>query len=163
MHVLRWQNVSVLTRELFLCLCPTLWSNEGIKHNNNPQVSTETVCYESTYIIVFLTWHNKSINDDKNYDFYTLWLFIYPYASRSPTEIQTIILRIYEKWLDRVNISGDELYGETVMFHPGILPHFPCHVESLYWFSTYQQSVTPTFKLYAHKVLCDIEPWLIGL
>ena len=38
------------------------------KLQNNTGVSTETVRHESTYIILFLTWHNKSINDDKNND-----------------------------------------------------------------------------------------------
>ena len=31
----------------------------------------ETVRHESTYIILFLTRHNQSINDDKNDDCYT--------------------------------------------------------------------------------------------
>ena len=34
-------------------------------------MSAETVCHESTYIILFLTQHNESINDDKNDDLYT--------------------------------------------------------------------------------------------
>ena len=34
----------------------------------------ETVRHESTYIILFLTRHNQSINDDKNDDRYTLSL-----------------------------------------------------------------------------------------
>ena len=44
-------------------------SNEGNKYQNNTRVIAETVRYESTYIIVFLTWHNVSINNDKNDDF----------------------------------------------------------------------------------------------
>ena len=51
-------------------LFPELQSNEGNKHQNNTQVSTETVHHMSAYII-FLTWHNKSINDDKNDNLYT--------------------------------------------------------------------------------------------
>ena len=39
---------------------------------NNNQVCTETVRYKSTYIILFLTWHNQSIHDDKNDDLCTL-------------------------------------------------------------------------------------------
>ena len=58
-------------RGLFLYLFPELRSNEGNKHKNNTRVSAETVCHESTYIILFLTRHNESINDDKNDDIYT--------------------------------------------------------------------------------------------
>ena len=47
-------------------LFPELRSNEGNKHQNNIWVSAETVRYESTYIILFLTWYNESITDDKN-------------------------------------------------------------------------------------------------
>ena len=41
------------------------------KHKNNTQVNAETVRHESTYIILFLTRHSESINDDKNDDLYT--------------------------------------------------------------------------------------------
>ena len=44
---------------------------EGNKHKNNTRVSAETVRDESTYIIIFLTRHNVSINDDKNDNLYT--------------------------------------------------------------------------------------------
>ena len=44
---------------------PELRRNEGNKHQNNTQVSAETVRHMSTYIILFLTWHNESINDAK--------------------------------------------------------------------------------------------------
>ena len=44
----------------------------------NIQVSTETIRHVSTYIILFLNWHNESINDDKNDDLYTP----YPYLTR---------------------------------------------------------------------------------
>ena len=71
MYVLEWQTVSALVRGLFLCLFPELRGNEGNKHKNNAQVSTETVCHQSTYIILFLTWHNASINVDKKDDHYT--------------------------------------------------------------------------------------------
>ena len=49
-----------------------LQSNEGNKHQDNTWVSAETVRHKSTYISLFLTWHNESINDDKNNDLYTL-------------------------------------------------------------------------------------------
>ena len=68
MYVLEWRTVSALTRGLFLCLFPELWIDEGNKHKNNIRVITETVRRESTYIILFLTRHNASINDDKKDD-----------------------------------------------------------------------------------------------
>ena len=71
MYVLEWWAVSVLTRGLFWCLFPELWSNEGYKYQNNMQVSTETARHDGTYIILFLIWHNESINEDKNDDLYT--------------------------------------------------------------------------------------------
>ena len=71
MYVLSWRTVSVLTRMLFWCLFPQLRSNEGNKHQNNTPVSAETVRHESTYIILFLTRHNESINEDQNGDLYT--------------------------------------------------------------------------------------------
>ena len=46
--------------------------NEGNKYQNNTRVSTETVRHKSTYIILFLTQHNKSTNNDKNDNLYTL-------------------------------------------------------------------------------------------
>ena len=39
---------------------------------NNTRVNAETIIPESTYIILFLTWHDKSTDDDKNDDLYTL-------------------------------------------------------------------------------------------
>ena len=71
MYVLQWRTVSALTRGLFWCLFPELRSNEGNKHHNNIRVSAETVRHESTYIILFQTRHNESINDDKTNDLYT--------------------------------------------------------------------------------------------
>ena len=47
------------------------FTNEGNKHQNNTRVSAETVHHESTYIILFLTRHDESTNDDKNDDLYT--------------------------------------------------------------------------------------------
>ena len=38
---------------------------------NNTRVSAETVRHESTYIILFLTRHNESTNDNINDDLYT--------------------------------------------------------------------------------------------
>ena len=68
MYVLEWRTVSVLARGLFWCLFPGLRSNEGNKHQNNTRVSAETVRHDSTFINLFLTRHNESINDDKNGD-----------------------------------------------------------------------------------------------
>ena len=72
MYVLEWWTVSALTRGLFWCLFPELQSNGGNKHQNNTWVSAETVRNESTYIILFLTWHTESINDDRNDNLSTL-------------------------------------------------------------------------------------------
>ena len=57
-------------RGLFWCLFSKLRSNEGNKYQNNTRVGPETVLHESTYIILFLTRCNKTINDDKNDDHY---------------------------------------------------------------------------------------------
>ena len=72
MYVLEWRTVSALTRGLFWCLFPELRSNSGNKYQNNTRVSAETVRHESTYIILFLSRHNESINDDKNDNLFTL-------------------------------------------------------------------------------------------
>ena len=71
MYVLEWRIVSALTSGLFWCLFPELRSNEGNKYQNNTRVRAETVRHESTYIILFLTRHNESINDYKNEELYT--------------------------------------------------------------------------------------------
>ena len=42
-----------------------LQSNEGNKYQYNTRVSTETVCYQSTYIILFLTRHSEYIKNDE--------------------------------------------------------------------------------------------------
>ena len=68
MNVLEWRTVSAPTRGLFWCLFPELRINEGNKYQNNPGVSAEMVRHESTYIL-FLTWHNGSINDYKTTSF----------------------------------------------------------------------------------------------
>ena len=53
------------------CLFPELRSNEGIRYQNNTGVSAKTVRHENKYIILFLTRHNESTNDDQNDEFYT--------------------------------------------------------------------------------------------
>ena len=62
---------SALTRVLSWCLFPELQSNSGNKHQSDTRVSAETVRHEIAYITLFLTWHNESINDDKNDNVYT--------------------------------------------------------------------------------------------
>ena len=71
MYVLAWRTVCALTRVLFWCLFPELRSNEGNKRQNNTRVSAQTVRHKSTYIILFLTRYNESINDAKNEDLHT--------------------------------------------------------------------------------------------
>ena len=58
-------------RGLFWCLFPELRNNDGNEYQNNTRVSAETVCQYSTYIILFLTRHNESINDYENDELYT--------------------------------------------------------------------------------------------
>ena len=53
MYVLSWRTVSVLTRVLFWYLFHSLLRNSGIKHQNNPLVSAETIRHSSTYIILY--------------------------------------------------------------------------------------------------------------
>ena len=64
MDVFVWRTVSAPARGLFWCLLPELRSNDGNKHQNNTRVSAETFRQESTYIMLILTRHNESINDD---------------------------------------------------------------------------------------------------
>ena len=52
------------SRELFRGLLTELRSNEVNKHQDNTQVSAETVRHESIYIILFLTRHNNNKNED---------------------------------------------------------------------------------------------------
>ena len=93
MYLFEWWTVSVLTRELFLYLFPELRSNQGNKHKNNTRVSAETVRHESSYIILFLTQHNESINDDLHTSFpcFTLTLFLLLMTSQSIADVLTII------------------------------------------------------------------------
>ena len=50
---------------------PSYEATRENKHQNNTRVSAETVRHKSTYINLFLTWHNEPISDDKNDAFYT--------------------------------------------------------------------------------------------
>ena len=76
------------------------------KHKNNTRVSTETVLHKSTYIILFLTRHNKCINDDKNDDLYTSSpcrarsVFVLLMTSQSIADDVTITRQL---WRDHVN------------------------------------------------------------
>ena len=96
---------------VILVYIPELRSNEGNKYQNYTWVSTETVRHENTYIILFLTWHTESINDDKNDDLYTSapcltgLVFILPMTSQSIANDVTMTRQL---WHDHVNsdISG---------------------------------------------------------
>ena len=100
MYVLEWRTVSALTRWLFLCLFPELWSNEGNKHKNNTRVSAETVHHKSTYIILYLTRHSESVNDVKN-DINTSspclirLVFVLPMMSQSIADDVTITRQLW--------------------------------------------------------------------
>ena len=104
MYVLEWQTVSALTGGLFLGLFPKLRSNEGNKYQNNTRVSAEMVRYESTYIILFLTWQNESINDYKNDELYTSS----PCLTRS-----VLVLLMTSQAIDDV-IMTRQLWGDHV-------------------------------------------------
>ena len=106
MYVLSWRTVSAPTRGLFWYLFPKLQSNKGNKHQNNTLVSAETVHHESTYNVLFLTWHTESINDDKNDDLYTsspcltCSVFVLLMTSQS---IAYDITMTRQLWCDHVN------------------------------------------------------------
>ena len=58
----------MLTRVLYWYLLSELRSNEGNRHKHSSRVSVETVLHEGTYIILFLTRYNESMNDEENDD-----------------------------------------------------------------------------------------------
>ena len=106
MYVLEWQTW-VLFLYLFpeLHLFPELRSNKGNKHKNNTWVSTETVCHESTYIILFLTWHDESMNADKNDDLDTLSLYL---------TCSAFILLMPSQWIAEDNTIMRQLWRDRV-------------------------------------------------
>ena len=69
-------------------------------------MSAEAVRHESTYIILFLTRHNDSINVDKNDDIYTTYpcltrlIFVLLMPSQSIADGVTITRQL---WCDHVN------------------------------------------------------------
>ena len=79
---------------------------EGNKYQNNTRVNTETVRHDSTYIILFLTWRNESINDYTNSKLYTsspcltCSVFILLMTSQSIADDITITRQL---WCDHVN------------------------------------------------------------
>ena len=53
------------------CYFGVLLCNSGNKHQNNIQMSTQTVCHDCAYIILFVTWHSRHINENTNVDHHT--------------------------------------------------------------------------------------------
>ena len=114
--------------------------NEGNKYQNNTRVSTETVCHKSTYIILFLTQHNKSTNYDKNDNLYTLS----PCLTRSTFFLLMMSLSYFlikqhqSKWLGR---SSDylvtELKGQSdiLVISVSIWGCLWCHSTNLFIYS----------------------------
>ena len=98
--------MNCFTSGLFWCLFPKLGSNEVNKHQNTTQVNAETVCHESTYIILFLTRNNESINDDENDDLnasspcLTRYVFVLLMTSQS---IADDVIMTRQLWRDHVN------------------------------------------------------------
>ena len=76
------------------------------KYQNNTQVNAEMVGHESTYIILFLTRHNESINDYENEELYTLSpcltrsVFVLLMTSQSTADDVPMTRQL---WLDHVN------------------------------------------------------------
>ena len=97
---LEWRNSCPLMRELFLCLFPGL----GNKYENNTGVSAQTVRHECAYIILFLTRHNRPINDDKvdlhsSIPCLTRSVYVLLMTSRLITKRRiTVVTRAREKW-----------------------------------------------------------------
>ena len=54
MFVLSWRTAYALTSVIFWPLFPSLLSNSGNKHQNNPLVSAWTIHHSSTYIIQYV-------------------------------------------------------------------------------------------------------------
>ena len=52
-------------RDILGFFFPELGSKKGNKHQNHTWVSAEIVCYECTYVILFLTRHDGTSNDTK--------------------------------------------------------------------------------------------------
>ena len=103
------------------------------KYKNKTRVNAETVRYESTYIILFLTRHNVSINDDKNDNFthhpcvslarfsFCWWRhYLLPMTSQSADNCDAITWTAISNSLDIDFIHGN--------IHP-------CHVRNFYTFS----------------------------
>ena len=136
MYVLEWRIVSALTRGLFWCLFPKLGSNEGSKCQNNARVSTEMVHHERTYIIIFLTRHNESINDYKKDKLYTSFpcfthsVFVLMMTSQSIADDVTMTRQL---WCDHMNSDISILF--TAIFTAG-------HVRL--WYIDFSLSVCPS-------------------
>ena len=99
MYVPEWRTVSALPRGLFWCLFHELRGNEGNEYQNDTRVNTETIRYESTYIILFLTDHDEPINDDKKDDLNTL----------SPCLIRSVFVRLRTPQ----SIIHDDIHGRS--------------------------------------------------
>ena len=140
MYLLEWQTVSVLTRGLFWCLFPELRSNEGNKDQNNTWVSAETVRHESTYIELFLTRYNKSNNDDKNNDPYTLSkcfthsVFVLLLTSHWPDNCDTITWIVISNSLD-IDFIHSDIHSRSCKKHILIRWHLPWNRhQNAWWF-----------------------------
>ena len=90
----------------FCVYFPSCEAAVEINTKNNTRVGTETVRHESAYIILFLTWYNDSINDNKNDDLYpsspclTRSVFVRLMTSQSIADDVKITRQL---WCDLVN------------------------------------------------------------
>ena len=83
----------------------------GVKHQNNSPVSAETVRHKSIYIILFLTRHNESINDNKNgtsSPCLTHSVFVLLMTSQS---IADDVRMTRQLWRNHVNVIASQLSG----------------------------------------------------
>ena len=86
--------------ELFMC------SQDGYKHQNNTRVSALKVRHESTYITLFLTRYNESINHVNDNDLHTLSLYPTRSAYVLLMTLQSIaddLTMTWQLWRDHMN------------------------------------------------------------
>ena len=76
---------------------PSCEATREINSKKNTRVSAETVRHESTYIILFLTWPNESINYDENDDLHPL--------SPCPTLSRFVLLMTSQSIADDVTMT----------------------------------------------------------
>ena len=90
---------------VLLVFISRLYSNVGNKQENNIWVSIWTIHHKSTYIILFLTWHNESISNNENDDLHTLSSFL--------TRLVYVLLMMSQSIADDITMTR-QLWREHV-------------------------------------------------